>query len=92
MEIKCKVSFTLPEELMKALDITDDTPVMASIVDGRITVEILDDENDDFTEDDLFDEDDEFTEDDLCDVDDECDGDCDYCEHYCHHCGNCVLE
>ena len=34
MEIKCKVSFSIPEELMKALDITDDTPVVASIKDG----------------------------------------------------------
>ena len=85
MEIKCKVSFTLPEELMKALEITDDTPVMASIVDGRVTVEILDDYDEDFSEDDIF-------EDDLYDEDDECDGDCDYCEYFCSHCGNCVLE
>ena len=56
MEIKCKVSFAIPEELMKALDITDDTPVIASISDGRITVEIVD-------EDELYDED--FCEDDL---------------------------
>ena len=50
MEIKCKVSFSLPEDLMEALDINDDTPVIASISDGRITVEIADDE-DDYTED-----------------------------------------
>ena len=45
MEIKCKVSFSLPEDLMEALDINDDTPVIASISDGRITVEIVDDED-----------------------------------------------
>ena len=57
MEIKCKVSFSLPEDLMEALDINDDTPVIASISNGRITVEIVDDE-DEYTEDDLYDEDD----------------------------------
>ena len=78
MEIKCKVSFAIPEELMKALDITDDTPVIASISDGRITVEIVD-------EDEMYDQD-------LCD-DDECDceDDCEYCEYYCPHCKKCVL-
>ena len=78
MEIKCKVSFSLPEDLMEALDINDDTPVIASISNGRITVEIADDEND-YTEDDLYDEDD-------CDEDD-----CDHCEYFCQHCGKCVL-
>ena len=79
MEIKCKVSFSLPEDLMEALDINDDTPVIASISDGRITVEIVDDE-------------DEYTEDDLYDEDDDCgDGECDHCEYYCPHCGKCVL-
>ena len=79
MEIKCKVSFSIPEELMKALDITDDTPVVASIKDGRITVEIVD-------EDELYDED--FCEDDSC----ECADDCEYCEYYCPHCKKCVLD
>ena len=36
MEIKCKVSFSLPEDLMEALDINDDTPVIASISILRI--------------------------------------------------------
>ena len=79
MEIKCKVSFSIPEELMKSLDITDDTPVVASIKDGRITVEIVD-------EDELYDED--FCEDDTC----ECADDCEYCEYYCPHCKKCVLD
>ena len=79
MEIKCKVSFSLPEDLMEALDINDDTPVIASISDGRITVEIVDDE-DEYTEDDLYDED-----------DDDCEGGCEHCEYFCPHCGKCVL-
>lgn len=86
MEIKCKVSFALPDELMKALDITDDTPVIATIADVRVIVEFADDEDDfddeDFCEDDLYDEDDD------CD----CEDDCEYCEYYCHHCGKCVLD
>ena len=79
MEIKCKVSFSLPEDLMEALDINDDTPVIASISNGRITVKITDDE-DDYTEDDLYDEDDDCG-----------DGECDCCEYFCPHCGKCVL-
>lgn len=79
MEIKCKVSFSLPEDLMEALDINDDTPVIASISDGRITVEIVDDE-DEYTEDDLYDED-----------DDDCEDGCEHCEYFCPHCGKCVL-
>lgn len=84
MEIKCKVSFAIPEELMKALEITDETPVIASISDGRITVEIVD-------EDELYDED--FCEDDLCDenIDCDCEDGCEYCEYYCPHCKKCVL-
>ena len=79
MEIKCKVSFSLPEDLMEALDINDDTPVIASISNGRITVEIVDDE-DEYTEDDLYDED-----------DDDCEDGCEHCEYFCPHCGKCVL-
>ena len=79
MEIKCKVSFSLPEDLMEALDINDDTPVIASISDGRITVEIVDDE-DEYTEDDLYDEDDGY-----------CEDGCEHCEYFCPHCGKCVL-
>ena len=78
MEIKCKVSFSLPEDLMEALNINDDTPVIASISNGRITVEIADD--DDYTEDDLYDEDDS-----------DCEDGCEHCEYFCPHCGKCVL-
>ena len=80
MEIKCKVSFTLPEELVDALDIDEDTPVIASVSGNRITLEFADDEFED-------------TEDDLCDEDeDDCDEDCEYCEYFCPHCGKCVLD
>ena len=84
MEIKCKVSFTLPEELVDALELTEDTPIIASVSGNRITLEFADDEADDEFED---------TEDDLSDDDeDDCDGNCDYCEYFCPHCGECVLD
>lgn len=84
MEIKCKVSFTLPEELVDALELTDDTPIIASASGNRITLVFADDEADDEFED---------TEDDLSvDDEDDCDGNCDYCEYFCPHCGECVLD
>ena len=95
MEIKCKVSFTLPEELVDALELTDDTPIIASVSGNRITLEFADDEADDEfedIEDDLYDEDeDDYDEDDFDDEDD-CDGNCEYCEYFCPHCGECVLD
>lgn len=86
MEIKCKVSFTLPEELIEALDITEDTSVIAYITGNKVTLE-FDDEDDEFEPDE-----DEYTEDDLYDEDDSCceDG-CDDCEYLCPHCGKCTL-
>lgn len=84
MEIKCKVSFTLPEELIEALDITEDTSVIAYITGNKVTLEFDDDD----TDADEFDEDD-YTEDDLYDEDDSC---CeDGCEYLCPHCGKCTL-
>mgnify|MGYP005759529515 FL=1 len=80
MEIKCKVSFTLPEELVDALELTEDTPIIASVSGNRITLEFADDEFED-TEDDLSDDD-----------EDDCDGNCEYCEYFCPHCGECVLD
>ena len=35
MEIKCKVSFTLPEELVDALELTDDTPIIACLLESQ---------------------------------------------------------
>lgn len=86
MEIKCKVSFTLPEELIEALDITEDTSVIAYITGNKVTLE-FDDADDEFEPDE-----DEYTEDDLYDEDDSCceDG-CDDCEYLCPHCGKCTL-
>ena len=51
MEIKCKVSFTLPEDLIEALGIDEDTPIIASVSGNRILLEIADED---------IDEDDEF--------------------------------
>ena len=86
MEIKCKVSFSLPEDLMEALDINEDTAVISYIENGRVVVEIVDDDED-------FDDEDDYTEDDLYDEDDDCgDGECDHCEYYCPNCGKCVLD
>ena len=42
MEIKCKVSFTLPEDLIEALGIDEDTPIIASVSGNRILLEIAD--------------------------------------------------
>ena len=88
MEIKCKVSFSLPSELMEAFEVREDTPIHAYVKGDRIVVVIAEcyhdedfDDNEDFTEDDLYDEDD-FD----CDEDE-----CEYCEYYCQHCGKCVL-
>ena len=95
MEIKCKVSFALPEELINALNITEDTAIYASFSEGRVVLEIADE--DEFDEDEYDEEDfdeDDYTEDDLYDEDDDydCDeDDCDHCEYYCQHCGKCVL-
>lgn len=83
MEIKCKVSFTLPEELVEALELTDDTPIIASVSGNRITLEFADDEADDEfenTEDDLCDEDeDDYDEEDYLSGGSRwnCDDDCD---------------
>ena len=91
MEIKCKVSFTLPEELVDALELTDDTPIIASVSGNRITLEFADDEYED-AEDDLCDEDeDDYDEEDF-DNEYDCDEDCECCEYFCPHCGKCVLD
>ena len=93
MEIKCKVSFALPEELINALNITEDTAIYASSSEGRVVLEIADEDEydeDEYDEED-FDEDD-YTEDDLYDEDDgDCEDGCEHCEYFCPHCGKCVL-
>ena len=93
MEIKCKVSFALPEELINALNITEDTAIYASFSEGRVVLEIADEDEydeDEYDEED-FDEDD-YTEDDLYDEEDgDCEDGCEHCEYFCPHCGKCVL-
>ena len=84
MEIKCKVSFTLPEQLIDALDIDEDTPIVASLSGNRGVIEIIDKEDDpdtDCAEDDSYEEND-------CGFD--CD--CEDCEYFCPHCGSCALD
>lgn len=44
MDIRSKFSFNIPEALIEALGITEDTPFVVSFEDGKLTVEpILDD-------------------------------------------------
>ena len=83
MEIKCKVSFTLPEQLIDALDIDEDTPIIASVSGNRVVIEIIDEEDDSDTD---------RTEDDFYEEDDDCGFDCENCEYFCPHCGSCELD
>ena len=64
MEIKCKVSFTLPEDLIEALGIDEDTPIIASVSGNRILLEIADED---------IDEDDEIPVKSHWKCDDDCD-------------------
>ena len=98
MEIKCKLSFTLPESLIEALDIDEDTPIIASVTGNRVLLEIVDEGTE---EDDEIPVKSHWRCDDDCDnwweeydsFDDECDKDCscDECEYFCPNCGSCVL-
>ena len=84
MEIKFKVILNIPVESIEALGITEDTLFKTTFEDGKLVLVMLDDE--DFDEDDYedeYDEDDDF---------DECECGCSNCEHFCHHCGRCVLD
>ena len=105
--VKCKVSFTLPEDLIEALGIDEDTPIIASVFGNRILLEIADEDIDEDDEipvksrwkcdddcDNWWEEDDPNYTDDLYDsFDDDCGQDCscDECEYFCPNCGNCVL-
>ena len=107
MEIKCKVSFTLPEDLIEALGIDEDTPIIASVSGNRILLEIADEDIDEDDEipvkshwkcdddcDNWWETDDPNYTDDFYDsLDDDCGQDCscDECEYFCPNCGNCVL-
>ncbi len=83
MEYRAEFAITLPEDLLDALGIDEDTLFEAYYDDGKIKVRILD-------EDDLkdgFEDDDEDYDDDI-DVPEECAE----CSHYCRHCGVCTLD
>lgn len=86
MEIKCKVSFTLPEDLIESLGIDEDTTIIASVSGNRILLEIVDEDTDKDNPDCIDDFYDSF--------DDDCGQDCscDECEYFCPNCGNCVLD
>lgn len=87
MEIKCKVSFSLPSELMEAFEVREDTPIHAYVKGDRIVVVIAECYHDEDAG--YYDDDDDDEEDnDLV----ECDCGCNNCEHFCHHCGRCVLD
>ena len=83
MEIKCKISFTLPEDLIESLGIDEDTPIISPVSGNRILLEIVDEDTD---------EDDPDCIDDIYDDDCGQDCSCDECEYFCPNCGNCVLD
>lgn len=76
MEYKTEFRITLPEELLNALEINEDTLFEAYFDAGSIKVRILD-------EDDL---ENEFED------DDEVPDECAECPHYCWHCGVCTFD
>ena len=84
MEIKFKVILNIPTESIEALGITEDTLFKTTVEDGKLVLEMLEDE--DFDEDEF--DDDDYDDDDIV----ECECGCNNCEHFCHHCGRCVLD
>lgn len=78
MEYKTEFRITLPEELLKALGIDEDTLFEAYFDAGSIKVRVIDE--DDFEN--------EFEDED----DDEVPVECAECPHYCRHCGVCTLD
>lgn len=78
MEYKTEFRITLPEELLNALGIDEDTLFETYFDTGSIKVRVLDE--DDFEN--------EFEDED----DDEVPEECDECPHYCWHCGVCSLD
>ena len=72
MEIKFKVILNIPTESINALGITEDTLFKTTIEDGKLILEMLEDEN--------FDDDDDFEE---CECG--CDN-CEHFCHRCGRC------
>lgn len=81
MDYRAEFTITLPENLLEALGIDEDTLFEAYFDDGKIKVRVLD-------EDDL---DDEFEDDEDFD-DEEVPEECAECPHFCWHCGACMLD
>ena len=103
MEINCKMTYRVPEELVSALGLNEDTAFETYFEDGAIHIHPLTDEELDEYEspnnapDDLCDGIcEECALDDCCpydeEDDDECDENCENCRYYCRHCGHCSLD
>ena len=84
MEYKAEFAIILPEDLLNALGIDEDTLFEAYYDDGKIKVRILDEEA---LEDEFEDDDEGFDVEDI-DVPEECAE----CPHFCWHCGVCTLD
>ena len=82
MEYRAEFAITLPEDLLNALGIDEDTLFEAYYDYGKIKVRILDEEALEYE-----------LEDDYEDFDDNIDvpEECAECPHFCWHCGVCTL-
>ncbi len=89
MEINLKITLGLNKSLIESLGITDDTAFITTYHDGKLVIEVLDDDG--FIEDDLYDEDEDYDEDEEFDCEPGC-IDCKDCEYFCNHCKRCVLD
>ena len=83
MEYRAEFAITLPDDLLDALGIDEDTLFEAYYDDGKIKVRILDEED---LEDEFEDDDEDF-----CGNIDVPEG-CAECPHFCWHCGVCTLD
>lgn len=80
MDYKAEFTITLPEELLDALGIDEDTLFEAFYEDGKIKVRLLDEE--------CLDEDNEDFDADEAEVPEKCV----LCPNYCWKCGNCTID
>ncbi len=79
MEIKSQININLNEGLCDALGINEDTIFVTRFENGKLIIEIVEDEDDEVSEDDLYDE-------------GECSSGCENCEFFCHRCGKCIID
>lgn len=77
MEMNLKMGCELPQEIIDAHGITEETEFNAWFVDGVLYVESCTDVDKEITDD---------------EESDECDGDCENCEFQCPCCDGCMLE